>query len=437
MLEQLSINAAPGALYEDALPLPEGVACPVRLIAYYLPQFHPIPENDQWWGRGFTDWTNVTKAVPRFEGHYQPHLPGELGFYDLRLPSVLARQAELVREYGLHGLCFHHYWFDGSPLLDAPIRMLMARPEIDLRFCVNWANEPWSRRWDGLDQDVLKAQRHSAEDDLAFAASLLPLFRDRRYITVDGRPLLMVYRPGILPDARATVRRWRAFFKSEGVAEPYFVMAQGFGEQDPRPHGMDASAGFPPHITGFDAEPVQSELTLLDPGFSGKAVAYDAMVGRALSAPIPSYREFPGVCPSWDNEARRPGRGFVVLGSTPAAYENWLRAACERTMGVPAGERIVFINAWNEWAEGAHLEPDRHYGYAWLRATARVVAELAGKPLGEHSDLPVLGSTGVTKGRQKRRARDVPGLLLKNVMFHAANALDWTAERARRGSRRL
>ena len=431
LLELLRANAAPGPYFEDAAPLPDGVTSPVRLIAYYLPQFHPIPENDAWWGRGFTEWTNVTKALPRYEGHYQPHLPGELGFYDLRLPSVLARQAELVREYGLHGLCFHHYWFGGRPLLEGPLRMLLANPDIDLRFCINWANEPWSRRWDGLETDVLIAQEHSPEDDLAFAASLLPLFRDPRYITVEGRPLLMVYRPSVLPNARATVARWRDFFQSHGLPDPYCVMAQAFGDSDPRPFGMNASAGFPPHHSGFEGAPMQDSLSRIDSGFAGTVVAYETMVTTALARRAQGFRGFPGVCPSWDNEARKPGRGFAVHGATPAAYEAWLQAACEQALEAPEAERIVFINAWNEWAEGAHLEPDRHFGYAWLRATARVMAALADMPaVGEPVPPPAVVP-------RRRSVRSLPGLVLKNVLHGAASALDAGSARLRRVIRTL
>ena len=437
LLDQLTRNISPGPHYEAPSPLPSDLESPVRLIAYYLPQFHPIPENDGWWGRGFTEWTNVTKAIPRFEGHYQPHLPGELGFYDLRHVSVLERQAEMVRQYGLHGLCFHHYWFNGLPLLDTPIRTVLANPAIDLKFCLNWANEPWSRRWDGQEQDVLMPQHHSAEDDIAFAASLLPFFRDPRYITVNGRPLLMVYRPSVMPNARATIRRWRDFFTAHGMPEPYCVMAQAFDETDPRPYDMDASAGFPPHNSGFLGPQIQHELARLDPAFTGTAVSYDAMVEAALAAPPASYRTFPGVCPSWDNEARRPGRGFVAHGATPAKYEAWLRAACNTTLQSPTGERIVFINAWNEWAEGAHLEPDRHFGYAWLRATARVVAGLVDPAMINKAEFPADRRAQPRETPNPRRIRQIPALLVKNAAFQAAIGLETTAAGLKRICRKL
>ena len=379
LLEQLSYNHAPGPEFEAySAELAAGHGELVRLIAYYLPQYHAIPENDAWWGKGFTEWTNVSKAIPRFSGHYQPHLPGELGFYDLRLPQVLRRQAELARQYGIRGFCFHHYWFAGKTLLEAPIRSLLDHPDIDLPFCVNWANENWSRRWDGLENEVLMRQAHSPEDDIAFIASLEPMFRDRRYIRIDGRPLLMIYRPGLLPNAGKTVQRWRSHLRAAGLGDPYIVMAQAFGDSDPRTYGMDAAVGFPPHHAGWDATRIEATLERFDPNYLGSVVAYDAMVQTALRNTPADYRVFPGVCPNWDNEARKPGRGFCFLGSTPRKYGKWLLAACRNALAAERGdERIVFINAWNEWAEGAHLEPDRHFGYAYLAETARALNALS------------------------------------------------------------
>ena len=378
MLGQLEANHARGPAWEADIPCSELPAHPkVKVIAFYLPQFHPIPENDAWWGRGFTEWTNVTKALPRFVGHVQPRLPADLGFYDLRNPDTLHRQADLARRYGIGGFCFHHYWFNGHRLLDTPLDLLLADPSIDLPFCVNWANENWTRRWDGQEQDILLAQHYSPEDDLAFARHLIPIVRDPRYIQVDGRPLVMLYRPGILPDPLATMRRWRAEFTRAGLPNPFVVMAQGFGDEDPRPHGMDAAAEFPPHKMR-DLHSVNHTLDLLDPGFSGHVVNYADVAAGFADMPRPEFPLFRAVSPSWDNEARKPGRGFTMAGATPALYGSWLNAACRAaiTEATHDDERIVFVNAWNEWAEGAMLEPDRHFGHAYLAETARVLAAL-------------------------------------------------------------
>jgi len=399
-MNELRRYVQPGPHYEDDSARFNFDGSPVRLIAFYLPQFHPIPENDLWWGKGFTEWTNVTKSYPMFPGHYQPHLPGELGFYDLRNPEILYRKAALARRYGIAGFCIHHYWFSGKTLLDEPLRILLENPDIDIGFCLNWANETWNRRWDDSENEVLIAQRHSPEDDLAFAASLEKALSDPRYIRVNGRPLLMVYRPGLLPDARATVDRWRNYFVRAGYGNPYLVLPQTRNEVDPNLFGMDAAAGFPPHQSGFGCRRrIKGWLVkLANPRYSGLVLPYDRMVQRALEYNSPSFYLYkgakftflPGVCPSWDNHSRRQNRGLVFYGATPAKYGNWLRAACEHTMERNAqDERIVFVNAWNEWAEGAHLEPDRYYGYAFLAETGRVLSALASESC--RSELALVG----------------------------------------------
>ena len=379
LLEQVTASTSPGPFHErDVGGHPAPANPKVRLIAFYLPQFHPIPENDVWWGTGFTDWTNVTRAIPRFAGHIQPRLPGELGFYDLRDASILRRQAVLARRYGIGGFCFHHYWFGGRRLLERPLDLLLANQDIDLPFCINWANENWTRRWDGLDHEILIAQSHSAEDDEAFARSVVPIIRDSRYIHINGRPLLMIYRPGLLPEPIATIRRWRAELTRAGLGNPFVVMAQGFGTDDPTPFGIDAAVEFPPHKLAVTPL-INGALQVFDPDFCGHVMDYAEIARRAASRPRPPFRLFRGVCPGWDNEPRQPGRGLVMAFSNPAKYGEWLGAACRAALAEAdhPDERIVFVNAWNEWAEGAYLEPDRHYGYAYLAETARVLSALA------------------------------------------------------------
>jgi len=345
------------------------IKSPIRLIAFYLPQFHPIPENDAWWGKGFTEWANVSRALPQFQGHYQPHLPSDLGFYDLRLPEVQQHQVELAKSYGLGGFCFYFYWFGGKRLLEQPIRQYLENPDCDLPFCLCWANENWSRRWDGRDQEVLIKQRYSEEDDLAFIEYISEYMLDTRYIRIDGRPLLLVYRPSLLPDIRKTAARWRQWCRNNGVGEIYLAYTQSFEKQDPSEYGFDAAIEFPPNNT--NPPNITNQVSLYNSDFRGTVYDWQGFVERSRNYTKPKYTLFRGVCPSWDNEARRSGRGTVFLNSSPSGYQEWLENACADTAErfENPDERLVFVNAWNEWAEGAHLEPDVHYGYAYLQAT--------------------------------------------------------------------
>lgn len=350
---------------------------PVKLFAFYLPQFHPIPENDRWWGRGFTEWTNVSRAVPQFVGHYQPHLPGELGFYDLRVPEVQRRQVELARNYGVCGFCFYYYWFAGKRLLDRPLIQFSSDPAIDFPFCLCWANENWTRRWDGQDGDILIAQDHSEQTDVAFVKDIEPFLRHKNYLRINDRPVLIVYRARLLPDPAATARRWREHCQKAGIGNPYLIAAQAFEEIDPREIGFDAAVEFPPN-TAVPRTQIARELPLSNPEYSGQNLRYSDLVNQTFRRARPLYELFRTVCPGWDNEPRRPGRGTTYAFSSPKAYGRWLDDACRFALAEPDPEkRVVFINAWNEWAEGAHLEPDQRYGYAYLQTTSDVVYSLS------------------------------------------------------------
>lgn len=350
----------------------------LKYIAYYLPQFHAIPENDLWWGKGFTEWTNVTRAVPRFVGHDQPHLPTDLGFYDLTRDEVLDEQIDLARAYGIHGFCFYFYWFNGKTLLEHPVRRYLEGSDRDFPFCLCWANENWTRRWDGQEQEILIEQAHSARDDLRFIEHIAAYLRDPRYIRIGGKPLLLVYRGSLLADARATAQRWRKWCRDNGIGEIYLAAVLSFEIDDPRPFGFDAAVEFPPHQLR-NLPPINSEVELLDPAFAGEILDYrETVLMTALdkfsdSAPRP-FPLLHGVMTGWDNDPRRQGKGRVFHHAHPSGYADWLRLASTATLRRnPPELQYVFINAWNEWAEGAHLEPDRRFGHAYLAATADVL----------------------------------------------------------------
>jgi len=347
----------------------------VRLIAFYLPQYHPIPENDHWWGKGFTEWTNVTKAVPNFTGHHQPRLPADLGFYDLRLPEVREEQADLARRHGVYGFCYYYYWFAGKRLLNRPLDDVVQSGRPDFPFCVCWANENWSRRWDGLDTEILIAQDHSDEDDLNFIKTLEPALRDRRYIRMDGRPLLLVYRPSLLPDAARTADIWRRYCREAGLGELYLATVQSFGNtDDPRGFGFDAAVEFPPHAMAVLAE---QPANLLNPDFQGRFYDYVATANFFMNRPPMPYPFFRTAMPSWDNTARRQDASDIFLNAEPEYYERWLKHLVDETRQFRQGdERLLFVNAWNEWAEGNYLEPDRKFGHRYLETTRNALGPL-------------------------------------------------------------
>lgn len=340
---------------------------PPRLIAFYLPQYHPIPENDAWWGPGFTEWTNVVRATPLFPGHYQPHLPADLGFYDLRLPEARQAQADLARAYGLYGFCYYHYWFNGRLVLERPLQEVLASGQPDFPFCLCWANENWTRAWDGLDQEVLLAQHYSVEDDRQHLRWLAHAFRDPRYIRVDGRPLFLVYRISKMPQPRLTADVWREEAYRLGLGDLYLCTVESLRDDrmDPAAVGFDAAVEFQPDWLNLGAP----ARMLPD---NNRVFHYADLIERML-AKAPPYRYFPGVTPGWDNTARRRKDAFIFTGSTPDLYQRWLTRVIKRAPF--AGEaNFIFINAWNEWAEGAHLEPDQRWGRAYLEATRSALA---------------------------------------------------------------
>lgn len=346
----------------------------VRAIAFYLPQFHAIPDNDEWWGKGFTEWTNVTTARPLFEGHFQPRIPSELGYYDLRTPGVIEQQIELAKAHGLSGFCFHHYWFGGKRLLEQPLERFLAIDH-DFGFCLCWANEPWSRRWDGSDREVLMPQPHNLEQDVTFIHDVLPLLKDPRYICVDGKPVLIVYRVGLLSSPLQVFERWRQIAQDNGLRGLHICMAETFGGAEPLRHGCDSAVEFPPHkIRANKLSDRPAAVAKLSGEFTGAIFDYGQVVASELAAADPEYPRYKTVMLGWDNTSRRGQAANIFHGFSRSLFETWLEDACQRTeRAFEGGQRLMFINAWNEWGEGTYLEPDRRYGRQLLQSVRDVL----------------------------------------------------------------
>jgi hypothetical protein len=364
-------HARAGPLFEQNETRPGRPRPDAMVLAYYLTQFHRIAENDAWWGEGFTEWTQLGRGQPRFHGHYQPRTPGACGFYDLSDPKIMREQARQAKAAGVHGFVFYYYDFDGRRLLEKPLEQFLTAPDIDIAFCLMWANENWTRRWDGADSEVLIAQTYEERDERRRCAEFVRHFRDPRYVRLEGRPLLMVYRAGLIPECARTIARWRRIFAEHFGENPIFVMAQCFDDVDPRPLGFDAAVEFPPHKLTKGLPQIYDSLDIFDDHFEADVFAYDdlAVASLGVTADFPLIKT---VVPHWDNDARRQGQGLTLVGSTPIKYERWLSKmlACARARPT-FGQPIVCINAWNEWSEGAYLEPDAHFGWAYLNATAR------------------------------------------------------------------
>lgn len=360
-----------------------------RLIAFYLPQFHPINENDQWWGKGFTEWTNTAKAKPLFPGHYQPHVPADLGFYDLRLREARQAQADLARSYGIEGFCYYHYWFgNGRRLLERPFEEVLASGEPDFPFCLCWANETWSGIWHGTPNRVLMKQEYAGpDDDQRHFEALLLAFKDHRYLRIDGKPVFLIWQPFRLPDPKATLERWREMAKQSGLAGLHLVGIYREGSANPEEVGFDASIynNNPPlRAKGTWQDPVKLVYNFCLEKFGLPTIyrykkAIDYFIPNAL--PITRY---PQVINAWDNTPRSGANGLVFHGSTPVLFRNALRKAFDLTRDPARGKdgRLVFLKSWNEWAEGNHLEPDLRHGHSYLEA---IRAEL------EHEEKYYLG----------------------------------------------
>jgi lipopolysaccharide biosynthesis protein len=342
-----------------------------RAIAYYLPQYHPIPENDEWWGPGFTEWTNTAKARPLFRGHYQPHVPADLGFYDLRQPETREAQAQMAREYGLEAFCYYHYWFgDGRRLLQRPFDEVVRSGRPDFPFCLCWANETWTGIWHGLSNRVLIEQTYPGKDDARrHFETLLPAFSDRRYVKVEGKPLFLVYNPTEIPDSNRFTDLWRALAVRAGLRGMFFVGVEN-EPWSPAASGFDAVTTHNIHLARrCDGSEWRSRFMYHYRKALGRPTllfSYENATRHFLLDECRKTNVYPCVIPNWDNTPRSGRRGLVLHGSTPHLFGHHLREALQQIFHKPQEHQLLFIKSWNEWAEGNHLGPDLRFGRRYL-----------------------------------------------------------------------
>lgn len=342
-----------------------------RVIAFYLPQFHPIPENDDWWGKGFTEWTNAGKAKPLFRGHHQPHVPADLGYYDLRVPETRAAQAEMARRHGVEAFCYYHYWFGGKRLLERPFNEVLQSGAPDFPFCLCWANATWTGIWHGDPGRVLVEQTYPGpEDDKSHFQELLRAFSDPRYLRVDGKPLFIVYKPRDVADLPGLVRVFRQMAAEAGLPGLYLVGVAHRDNWNPAEHGFDAVVQQNlPGLTGH--VPLRHPLLKLKAKLAGHRLTlydYADLVDGFIPAKTRQLDCLPCLIPSWDNTPRSGMNGLVMQGSTPALFRRSVRRALDNVADKPAQHRLIFLKSWNEWAEGNHMEPDLRDGHGYLEA---------------------------------------------------------------------
>lgn len=356
-----------------------------RVLAYYLPQFHPIPENDEWWGKGFTEWTNVGKAKPLFPGHYQPHVPADLGYYDLRVPETREAQAQMAREAGVEGFIYWHYWFgNGKRLLERPFNEVLESGKPDFPFALAWANETWSGFYHGLrdENQILIEQLYPGDEDyIAHFNAVLPAFKDKRYVTCDGKPIFIIYKADLLPDVKHFIELWQKLAKENGLVGIYFIAH----EQDlTRDEKIKACYNKDMNL-GFDAVNIVNKFV-----DSTKELPFFYRMVRRLFYKNPKFRimpnitpylphiystsydnrsnVFPSVFPNWDHTPRTGIDGLVIVGSTPDKFHEVCMRAVDNVKEKDFNRRFIFIKSWNEWAEGNYMEPDLKYGKGYLEA---------------------------------------------------------------------
>jgi hypothetical protein len=353
-----------------------------RVIAYYLPQYHPIPENDTWWGKGFTEWTNVAKAKPLFRGHYQPHVPADFGFYDLRVPETRAAQAELAKAYGIEGFCYFHYWFAGRRLLERPFNEVLSSGKPDFPFCLCWANATWSGIWHGAPDRVLIEQTYPGRADYeAHFQVLIKAFRDPRYMTVDGKPIFLIYRPADVPELHVVIELWRELAAGAGLPGLFFVGVMHGDAWTPDKDGLDAAVlqKLPPKVKKVPFRHFSLKYRELLKSSRLSIYRYEEVIRTFIRRHKMNYAEFPCVIPNWDNTPRSGLNGLVLHNSTPELFRKHFKDAVGRVKDEPSERRIIFLKSWNEWAEGNHVEPDLRYGKAYLEVIKDELCRFEGK----------------------------------------------------------
>ena len=343
------------------------MATSARLVAFYLPQFHPIPENDAWWGQGFTEWTNTCKAKPLFPGHYQPHVPADLGYYDLRMPEVREAQAEMARTYGISAFCYYHYWFAGRRLLERPFDEVLALGEPDFPFCLCWANQSMTGVWHGAPDRMLIEQTYPGrQDHAAHFDALLPAFRDPRYLRVDGKPMFVIFAPGMIPDGKRVFELWRQLARAAGLPGLHLVGCSYQSTIDLARLGLDAAVA-------TLLPPLRKPIPDGEPAVHRYADIYPTFVRERRSG----INTYPCVVPNFDNTPRSGVNGLVLHESTPELFGRHLRHALEVAGRGARDERFVFVKSWNEWAEGNHLEPDVRFGRGYLEEIRKALDDYA------------------------------------------------------------
>jgi hypothetical protein len=349
-----------------------------KVIAFYLPQFHPVADNDQWWGPGFTEWTNAAKARPLFAGHYQPHIPADLGFYDLRLPETRVAQAEMAKAYGVDAFCYYHYWFAGKQIIERPFKEVLESGKPDFPFCVCWANQSWTGIWHGAPERTLIEQTYPGrQDHINHFNHLLRAFLDDRCITVHGMPMFLVYRPLGLPDSVKFTELWREMALKAGLKGLYLVSVSEDPHFIPGDHGFDAVVTVQfPASGGWTSR--RSPIKWLRNEYRKKrglpvVVSYEKDLPLHVPAPA-GVVNFPTVIPNWDNTPRSGSNGIVLHESTPELFRAKMRDAIHYVENREDELKIIFAKSWNEWAEGNHLEPDIRFGRGYLQVLLEEVS---------------------------------------------------------------